>query len=248
MKTKYKALLLSFCAVLLVCASVLGTMAFLTSTDAVENTFTVGKIKITLDETKVNADGTKDTTTTNPVKENTYHLLPGHTYIKDPTVHVEKGSENAWLFVKVESGITPYEAATVKDGYQSIAKQLEDNGWTVLDATNHPNVYYKKHTKDTTQDVDHDVFEEFKIADNANEVSGWDNIKPESTKINVTAYAVQMDGFNDVNSDDLANAKAAWEATFGATSTPEATTTTPIQSSDSTTTTTSVEEEENPAL
>ena len=41
MKTRSKALLLTLCAVLLVAASVLGTMAYLTSTDEVTNTFTV---------------------------------------------------------------------------------------------------------------------------------------------------------------------------------------------------------------
>ena len=58
MKTKSKALLLTLCAVLLVAASVMGTMAYLTSTDKVENTFTVGNVTITLDEAKVNTDGT----------------------------------------------------------------------------------------------------------------------------------------------------------------------------------------------
>ena len=42
MKTKRKALLLSLCAVLLVAVSVMGTIAYLTSTDNVANTFTVG--------------------------------------------------------------------------------------------------------------------------------------------------------------------------------------------------------------
>ena len=51
MKTRSKALLLTLCAVLLVTASVLGTMAFLTSTDEVKNTFTVGSVNIALDET-----------------------------------------------------------------------------------------------------------------------------------------------------------------------------------------------------
>lgn len=45
MKTRSKALLLTLCAVLLVAASVLGTMAYLTSTDEVTNTFTVGQVR-----------------------------------------------------------------------------------------------------------------------------------------------------------------------------------------------------------
>ena len=55
---KVKVLLLSLCAVLLVAASVLGTLAYLTSQDTVVNTFTVGKVKTTLDEADVHPDGT----------------------------------------------------------------------------------------------------------------------------------------------------------------------------------------------
>ena len=40
--------------VLVAVASVLGTMAYLTSTAKVENTFTMGDVKIKLDETDVN--------------------------------------------------------------------------------------------------------------------------------------------------------------------------------------------------
>ena len=100
MKKKTKALMLVLCAVLLVTASVLGTMAYLTSTEKVVNTFTVGKVAITLDEAKVDPDGTA-VTPAERVKGNAYHLLPGHTYTKDPTVHVQANSENSFIFVKL---------------------------------------------------------------------------------------------------------------------------------------------------
>ena len=100
MKTRSKALLLTLCAVLLVTASVLGTLAFLTSTDKVENTFTVGSVNITLDEAKVKTDGTPVEGAAR-VKANEYHLLPGHTYTKDPTVTVKDGSESAYVRLKV---------------------------------------------------------------------------------------------------------------------------------------------------
>ena len=100
MKTKSKALLLTLCAVLLVAASVMGTMAYLTSTDTVENTFTVGNVKITLDEAKVNTDGTL-ATPAERVKANEYKLLPGHTYTKDPTVTVKAVSESSYVRMKV---------------------------------------------------------------------------------------------------------------------------------------------------
>lgn len=99
MKTKSKALLMTLCAVLLVAASVLGTMAYLTSTDEVENTFTVGNVKIALDEAKVNADGTVNGT--DRVKGNEYKLMPGHTYVKDPTVTVKAPSVDSYVRMKV---------------------------------------------------------------------------------------------------------------------------------------------------
>ena len=100
MKTKSKALLLTLCAVLLVAASVLGTMAYLTSTDTVTNTFTIGKVEIKLDEAKVNANGIPVEGAAR-VTGNSYKLMPGTTYTKDPTVTVLKGSEDSYVRMKV---------------------------------------------------------------------------------------------------------------------------------------------------
>lgn len=197
MKKKTKALMLVLCAVLLVTASVLGTMAYLTSTDKVVNTFTVGKVAITLDEAKVDPDGTA-VTPAERVKENAYHLLPGHGYTKDPTVHVQANSEDSFIFVKVENGIANYEAGT------TIAAQIAENGWKPL--TGVANVYYKDYTK-RAEITDLPVFGHFTIADNANAADSWNNFSAE-TKVTVTAYAVQQDGFVSVDQ--------AWNATFGA--------------------------------
>lgn len=105
MKQAKKVLLLVLCAVLLVGASVAGTVAYLTSQDAVTNTFTVGNVKIELDEAKVNEDGQYETDHSNRVKANEYKLIPGMTYIKDPTVTVKAGSDKAYIrmLVKVEN-------------------------------------------------------------------------------------------------------------------------------------------------
>lgn len=130
MKTKSKALLLALCAVLLVVASVLTTLAFLTDTDSVDNVFTVGNVKIGdnlqkgIDEALVNENGQplkqseeKDPTTgeytytvvekdqATRVQENEYKLQPGKTYVKDPTIHVASSSDPCFLFVKVENGL-----------------------------------------------------------------------------------------------------------------------------------------------
>lgn len=100
MKTRRNALLLSFCAVLLVAASVFGTVAYMTSKDQVKNTFTVGKVAINLDEAKVTEDG-KPVEGADRVKENSYKLLPGLTYTKDPMVTVLDGSEASYVRMKV---------------------------------------------------------------------------------------------------------------------------------------------------
>lgn len=93
---KSKILITALCAVLLVTATVLGTLAYLTSQDEVVNTFTIGKVNITLDETDVNVDGT-EIVGADRVKENNYHLIPGRTYIKDPTMTVMAKSEDSYV-------------------------------------------------------------------------------------------------------------------------------------------------------
>ena len=109
-KTKTKALLMSLCAVLLVAASVLGTMAYLTDSKDVKNTFTVGNVTITLDEAKVDDNGNaidkQGKRVTNladaeRVPGNAYKLLPGHTYTKDPTVTVLAPSVESYVRMKV---------------------------------------------------------------------------------------------------------------------------------------------------
>lgn len=76
-------------------ATVFTTLAFLTDDKCVVNSFTVGNVKITLDETDVTTYGVKDTDTR--VVENDYHLVPNHEYIKDPTVHVQANSEECYV-------------------------------------------------------------------------------------------------------------------------------------------------------
>ena len=222
MKKTSKALLLMLCAVLLVAASVLGTMAYLTSTDTVTNTFTVGNVKITLDEQDVDDDDNKtDNVTVNNVvrdKANAYHLLPGHEYTKDPIIHVDADSEDCYVFVTVSNEITAIEAAATEkmangSNYVPIVTQITKNGWTPLSEGS--NVYYKECSKSDT-DKDIEVFANFMIsgkvtvnqlATYAPTTTGGDAATTTYKSIIVNAYAVQKDGF--------ATAQDAWGATFG---------------------------------
>ena len=102
MKKTKKIVALFLAAVMLVCTTVAATVAYLTSvTEVVENTFTVGNVKITLDEAKVNEKGLKDNGASGRVTDNSYHVYPGMTYDKDPQVHVKAGSEEAYIRMQV---------------------------------------------------------------------------------------------------------------------------------------------------
>ena len=197
MKNTKKALLMTLCAVMLVAASVMGTMAYLTSTTGVvTNTFTVGKVGITLDEAKVDEygdkidnNGDKVIDDKDRVTENTYKLVPGHNYVKDPTVHVAADSEESYLFVKLTNGITAIEAET------TIANQMKEN-WTLVDNAN--NIY--RYNKTVTAGQNIVVFNNFTI-------SGTADVSTYAGKtITVIACAVQADGLTA----ETALAAAKW--------------------------------------
>lgn len=194
MKKAKKIVALLLCAVLLIGASVAGTLAYLTSKATVTNSFTVGKVvlggddgKAGLDEAKVDEYGVA-VASADRVTENTYKLIPGHTYTKDPTVHVGANSEACYLFVKVENGIADIEAATTTgdDPYTKIADQVVANGWTLLGGET--NIYYKEAAKTDETGADYVVFDQFRLKDDA-DVANY-----ATAKIVVTAYAIQKDG------------------------------------------------------
>ena len=141
MKKKTLALLLAL--VLVFGAAVGGTIAYLTdTTDPVTNTFTVGKVDITLTET-FNTDTNKD----GKIDAWQAQLIPGTTYAKDPVVTVIADSEDCWLFVKFEE---KNDAATYLNYTSNLTAA---NGWTQGDGTNIPsNVWYRAVNKaDTTK-------------------------------------------------------------------------------------------------
>ena len=96
MKNTKKILLICICVIAVLIVSVVGTLAYLTDTDSAVNTFTIGQVHITVDEAKVNTDGTP-IAGADRVKANEYHVLPGMEYTKDPAVTVNGGSEDAYV-------------------------------------------------------------------------------------------------------------------------------------------------------
>ena len=211
MKTRSKALLLTLCAVLLVAASVLGTMAYLTSSDAVTNTFTVGSVAIKLDEAQANPDGTL-VPNVDRVKANSYKLLPGHTYNKDPMVTVLRGSEPSYVKMTVTfSKANELDAIFAPGGADltSIFGGYNDANWIYKDNTKNAaadtrtyEFWYKEAVGAPDGDVALDaLFDSITVPGT---ITGEQLKTIEGMTITVNAYAIQADGFAD--------AGAAWAA------------------------------------
>lgn len=211
---KFKALLVVACALLLVAASVFGTMAYLTSTDTVTNTFTVGKVDIKLDEAKVDADG-KPVTPAERVKENSYKLLPGHTYTKDPTVTVEAGSEESYVRMKVEvENINQLKEVFTDTSYygtdgvfllQKLVGDWDNAKWASVgyeqSTDGKTGTYEFRYYKKTGPAKLEPLFTTITIP---GFVDAAGLAKLGNVKINITGEAIQAEGFT--------NANAAWEA------------------------------------
>ncbi len=187
---KKKALLVSLCAVLLVCVSVFATVAFLSSQDTVTNTFTVGNISMTMDETdNQNPSG-------NRTDANVYHLIPGSTYTKDPIIHINAGSEDSYVFIHVDNQLAAIE------GEQKVASQITANGWTALPEKDG---YYYKSVSKSESNTDLTVFNTFSIAQGTNNTT---LASYATKKIVVEAFAIQSAGLT------LDQAIAQFPATF----------------------------------
>ena len=208
---KSKVLITALCAVLLVTVSVLGTLAYLTSQDEVVNIFTIGKVNISLDEAAVNADGT-EIPGADRVKENNYHLIPGQTYIKDPTLTVKAKSEDSYVRMLL--------TLNCADEFDAIYAPDKADLTTIFNGYDATNWIYETVTRDTAKNT---ITYEFRykevVAKSATDTkldalfdsitvpSAFDSKDMKSIadlKITVVGHAIQATGF--------ANAESAWTA------------------------------------
>lgn len=98
------------CATVALAAVALGgaTLAYFTDTDDQTNTFTAGKVGISLDEAVVDKDELgnlaptyKDNEPVRTSADQTYKLYPGMTVVKDPTITLDAGSEDSYVAAKI---------------------------------------------------------------------------------------------------------------------------------------------------
>lgn len=176
---KKKSLALVLALALMVVGAVGGTLAWLTAkSDVVTNTFTTSDIKVELKETQgKDVDGGKE-----------FKMIPGYAIKKDPKAKVLAGSEECFLFVKLEKS----------DKFDDFLTYDMDADWTQLETDKDGKpitdlVYYRKVL--TT-----DIGTEYSVLkDNQVTVKGdvtkdqMKNLTPNTyPKLTITAYASQL--------------------------------------------------------
>ena len=202
-------------AALLVTGSVFGTMAYLTSQDSVTNTFTVGNVTITMDEEVVDEYGVAQDKRTE--EGNAYKLIPGHTYVKDPTIYLDKNSEDAWVYMGVQAKdldklIEVYGDDYMASGVFLLEKLCKYDGnegfngdWEFVNFDKETKTYYFAHKEVVSAGESVVLFDEIYLP--GDEVTSENIASLDDVEIIATGYAVQKDGF-DTYTD-------AWDKTFG---------------------------------
>lgn len=214
---KKKIVALCLCVALAVVAIGGATLAYFTDTKTANNTFTMGDVKITLDETDVtNPEGAR-------VTSNTYDVYPGAVVTKDPIVH-NVGKNGAYIraIVTVENGMNwlglynenvwtaPQEAA-----FNAMINNTLGTGWELVDIAydmsgpNHPTsdfVATLKYTSVLAPNADTTaMFSQIAFPAKMTENDVTTRIAQNGNfGINVVAQAIQIDGFD------------TWEAAFAA--------------------------------
>lgn len=186
---------------LLAVVGVGSTLAYLSdTTDVVTNTFTVGNVDITLDETDITkTDGTRTET------GNAYtNIQCGDVLTKDPIVHVAENSSECYIFVKVEGldaflategldvdGNTVKAFALDSNAFKDWVKVAEVDGSQVLqNSTKKDGIYRYKETLEAEESTSA-VFNSITFSSALTEYE--DGEVPEISSIEITAYAIQSE-------------------------------------------------------
>lgn len=209
-----RVLLLLACAVLLVGLSIGATLAYLVDrSEVVQNTFTVGKVIITLDEENVDKKDGEGKPNAELARDiaNKYHLVPGGSYTKDPTVHVDPKSENCYVRMIVKVGGYANLDSAFGDSYFENGMFLLNKvvtGWDAkvweFEGYNAADNSYEYRYCDVVPTGTADLPALFEKIVIPNELGNTEIAYLQNVTIDVEAHAIQSEGFAD--------ADAAWDA------------------------------------
>lgn len=208
----FKVMTLVLAFVLVIGASVAGTLAWLTAqTATVTNTFTSAELfsdngSFTLWEHKAedtDGDGVYTLDNSTEVTSNSYNILPGVNIPKDPTVDVVGLEEHAYLYIKVTS--------TLPTG---LTYTIDSSNWTAL-GDSYPGVYVYSGSNAEgnivkATNADPKNFTATILTGNQIVVAGNYSGTSDDIKLSFDAYMVQATGNGD-------SAAAAWGNTYGKT-------------------------------
>lgn len=187
---KKKSLITMVAAVCLTGVVMVGaTLAYLTSTtDVAQNTFTVGKVNIDLDEKtgNTNPDFTKETDWNDEVDGK--NMYPGQEVAKRPVVTVKADSADCWVFVQVSGA----------DGLVSNNFKIEgwdSSNWVKADSSKNLNGIYKYNTKVVKKNADQLLPPVFTSVIYNKEAEG--KIEGTVGTVKVVAAAIQADGIDE---------------------------------------------------
>lgn len=199
-----------------------GTYAYLIDSEAQKNTFTTGNVYISMNEAvveKEEATGNLVATGERTEEDQEYHLFPGMTVTKDPTIYVE-GTEAAYVAAKVTVTGNLYDLIGMADTdmidihkvasgglLDAIPTAKSDwNGLTWVHETTDCVIYQKADKANNTwvlyifmngpQAVDTKI----ELFDTLTIPAEWDNeemAKINNMEIHVQAFATQTNGFAD---------------------------------------------------
>ena len=205
MKKKIMAAALAICMMATLVVGI--SLAYFTDTDSKTNTFTVGNVDITLTEPSWLGDTSEDAV----------RLIPGKTIAKDPTITVAQGSQTAYTFMKVELSADFLELITDWATAQQVTDPKAVIGAWFTSATSPKimamgsdyvilGVLSPKAAGDSVK-----YFDAVTVPGTVTQ----DMIKANGTyTINITAYAIQAEGFVGENADAQADRLAAFTALF----------------------------------
>jgi predicted ribosomally synthesized peptide with SipW-like signal peptide len=180
MKNAKKVLLLALCAILLVGATIAGTVAYLTSQKTVTNTFTVGKVSITLTEKEIDPQTGKKLTNAADVTElQKIELVPSRIIEKNPVITVSDDSEECYLFVKIENALLTVGTINGLTGWESVSGDAN---------TNSVSIYRYNTTVNAGAVIP--VFDTFTCDSDITEYEA----SMDGKQIVITAYAIQAEG------------------------------------------------------